>query len=334
MKKRLVRAEVPAELTWNLADIFATKAEWEGELAAIARDLPGMGRFKGKLSTGASALAECLEAAEQLQKRLHRVIAYASLALSGDGTDPANQAAMGRAQSLGAEAQAAMSFIRSEALELPPGTLEGYLAESEALKSFARTVLRMVDEKPHVLGPETERTLAALGEVLQSPYLVYTRSKAADMAFADIKDSEGNTHPMSFAMYEEAYEKSPDFVLRRNAYASFTEGLKKYQNTYGTTWGTEVKKHVVTAKLRGYPSATHMLLHQQEVDPASYHMLHDVILKEVAPHMRRYAKLRKELLGLKEMLYCDIEAPLDPDFSPATTYASAAEVIQLSLIHI
>ncbi|MBS3984937.1 MAG: oligoendopeptidase F [Selenomonadales bacterium] len=331
MKNRLKRAEVPAELTWNLADIFPTSADWEQELTAIGRDLPAIMRFKGKLASGAGVLAECLEAAEDLQRRLHRVVAYASLALSGDGTDPANQAAMGRAQSLGAEAQAAMAFIRSEALELPAGTLERYLEESAELKSFSRTVLRMIDEKPHVLSLETERALASLSEVLQSPYLVYTRSKAADMAFADIKDSAGQTHPMSFSLYEESYEKAADFVLRRNAWASFTAGLKNYQNTYGTTWGTEVKKHVVAAKLRGYQSATHMLLHQQEVDPASYHMLHDVILKEIAPHMRRYARLRKQLLGLTEMLYCDIEAPLDPDFSPATTYATAADVIEKGL---
>ena len=331
MKNRLKRAEVPVELTWNLADIFPTSAEWEHELAAIARELPTIMRFKGKLSADASVLAECLEAAETLQKRLHRVVAYASLELSGDGTNPANQAAMGRAQSLAAEAQAAMAFIRSEALELPAGTLERYLAESALLQSFSRTILRMIEERPHVLSLETERALASLSEVLQSPYLVYTRSKAADMTFADIKDSAGQTHPMSFSLYEESYEKSADFVLRRNAWTSFTQGLRGYQNTYGTTWGTEVKKHVVTAKLRGYQSATHMLLHQQEVDPASYHMLHDVILKEIAPHMRRYARLRKEMLGLKEMLYCDIEAPLDPDFSPATTYATAADVIEKGL---
>jgi oligoendopeptidase F len=42
-------------------------------------------------------------------------------------------------------------------------------------------------------------------------------------------------------------------VLRRNAYNEFTRGLRAYQNTYGATWGTEVKKNVVMAKLRGYP---------------------------------------------------------------------------------
>jgi oligoendopeptidase F len=43
--------------------------------------------------------------------------------------------------------------------------------------------------------------------------------------------------------------------------------------------------------------------------------------------MRRYAQLRKRILGLDKLLYCDIEAPLDPDFSPETTYQAASEII-------
>ena len=42
-----------------------------------------------------------------------------------------------------------------------------------------------------------------------------------------------------------------------------------------------------------------------------YNNLHDIILTEVGPHMHKYARLRKKVLGLNKMLYCDIEAPLD-----------------------
>jgi len=331
VKKRLTRPEVPAELTWNLADIFPTVREWEVELGAVAGDIPSVANFKGRLAEGPLTLFACLEAAETLQKRLIRVTAYASLLLSGDGTDAANQGYMGRAAALGAEVQAALSFIRSEALALPSGTLERYLGEEPKLAGFARTLTRMLDEKPYMLHPDAEVALASLGEVLGAPYLTYTRSKAADMTFRPITDKDGQEHPMSFTLYEGAYEKSADAVLRRNAFASFTEGLKNYQNTYGATWGTEVKKHVVLARLRGYQSATHMLLHSQEVDLPAYEALHDIILKEIAPHMRRYAKLRKEVLGLDKLLYCDIEAPLDPEFNPPTTYEAAAELIEKAL---
>lgn len=327
MQKRLHRSEVPEHLTWNLKDIFESDEAWEQELAAIANDIPTVTKYFGRFRESASMLLECLEAAEELQKRVYRVASYASLKQSGDGTDAANQAMMGRAMALVSRAQAETSFVRSEALSLPDGTLESYLEVEPKLKEFERMIQKMIAEKPHILHPETEKALAALGEVLSSPSTVYNRSKAADMTFDPILDSNGVSHPMSFALYEEIYEKSPDAVLRRNAFESFTKGLKAYQNTYGATWGTEVKKHVVLAKLRGYESATHMILAGQEVTLEAYSNLHDIILTELAPHMRRYAQLRKQVLGLDKLLYCDIEAPLDPDFSPPTTFEEASGII-------
>ena len=327
MKKRLTRSEVPAHLTWNLDDIFASFGAWEAEMAAVAADIPSVTQYKGRLGEGPQVLVQCLEAAEALQTRLWRVMTFASLMNSGDGTDPVNQMAMGRASSVAAQVQAATSFVRSEILGLADGTLEGYLAKEPALKSFERMLNKMLDEKPHILHPETEMALASLGEVLSSPGVIYNRSKAADMTFEPILDSEGTSYPMSFALYEETYEKSADVVLRRNAFASFTKGLKSYQNTYGATWGTEVKKNVVLARLRGYASATHMIMAAQEVTLEAYHNLHDIILKEIAPHMRRYAQLRKKVLGLDKLLYCDIEAPLDPEFNPPTTFEAASDVI-------
>lgn len=330
MKERLARSEVPVEMTWNLKDIFASDGDWEGELKAVQADIPSLSQYKGKFTQGPDVILSCLQDTEIMTKRLYKVLSYAYLKQAADGTDPDNQAGMGRAASLGAQFDSVVSFIRSEALELPEGTLEAYLREP-AFQDYRRMLEKLIALKPHMLHPTTEEAIASLGEVLDAPSTIYNRSKAADMSFAPVLDSQGNSHPMSFALYEEDYETSPDLVLRRNAFHSFTQGLKAYQNTYGATWGTEVQKNVVIAKLRGYSSATHMLLQDQEVSLEAYHTLHDIILKELAPHMRRYARLRKDVLGLEKLLYCDIEAPLDPEYRPSTTIESASETIQKGL---
>lgn len=330
MKERLARSDVPVEMTWNLKDIFTSDSDWEGELKAVQADIPSLSQYKGKFTQGPDVILSCLQDTETMTKRLYKVLSYAYLKQAADGTDPDNQAGMGRAASLGAQFDSVISFIRSEALELPEGTLEAYLSEP-AFQDYRRMLEKLIAQKPHMLHPTTEEAMASLGEVLEAPSTIYNRSKAADMSFAPILDSQGNSHPMSFALYEEDYETSPDLVLRRNAFQSFTQGLKAYQNTYGATWGTEVTKNVVIAKLRGYSSATHMLLQDQEVSLEAYHTLHDIILKELAPHMRRYAKLRKGVLGLDKLLYCDIEAPLDPDYRPSTTIETASETIQKGL---
>lgn len=327
MKKRLARQDVPEQLTWNLTDIFPSEEAWEMALARVLGDLHTVTDYQGRLAEGATVLLDCVEALEALSKDFAQVTSYAYLKQSTDGTDPVNQEMLGRSSAAGAQFAAQTAFVRSEALALPDGTLERYLEEEPRLKDFERYIQRLLEGKPFLLSPETEKALASLGEILGSPSMIYNRSKAADMTFAAIEDSEGKTHPMSFALYESVYEQSADPVLRRNAYASFVDGLKGYQNTYGATWGTEVRKNVVMARLRGHESATHMFLHAQEVSEEVYNNVHDVILTELAPHMRRYAKLRKDVLGLDKLLYCDIEAPLDPDFAPPATFESAKDII-------
>lgn len=327
MAKRLTRAEVPLDQTWRLEDIYPDSAAWEAAFKAVEGSLSEVTRYRGRLGESAATFLACIKSQEDLTGRFIPVMSYASLHLSADGTSPAHQGAAARVGGLAAELQAATSFIRTEALALPEGTLERYLAEEPGLEVYRRLIERMLADKPHTLSGQTEESLAALGEVLGAPHMIYQRSKSSDMTFAPIKAGDGTELPMSFAVYEGRYEKSADHVLRRNAWASFTAGLKSYRNTYAATWATEVKKNVVLAKLRNYKSATDMILAEQEVTEDVYANLHDIILKELAPHMRKYVALRKKVLGLDTILYPDIEAPLDPEYNPPTTYPVVSKLI-------
>lgn len=326
-KQLLRRSEVPVELTWNLDDIFPNKEAWETELNAVVSDIKTVTQYRGRFAEGPAILLACFTAYEALMVRVMRVANYAQLNLSTDGTSSEYQMMAGRMAAAIAGLEAEASFIRSEALALPDGTLERYMNEEPGLKEFARMIEQMLAEKPHMLSPETEMAVASLGEITEAPYMIYERTKSSDMTFQPFKDAEGNDVPMTFAGYEGRYERSADVTTRRNAFAAFGEGLQRYKNTLAATFATEVKKNVVLAKLRKYESATHMLLARQEVPVEVYHNLHDIILPELAPHMRRYAQLRKRVLGLDKLLYCDIEAPLDPGYNPEVTYEETKDII-------
>src|SRR5699024_247546 len=123
------------------------------------------------------------------------------------------------------------------------------------------------------------------------------------------------------------YEISPDTAIRRQANKSFTKTLDQYKNTYAATYATEVSKQVTMARLRNYDSVTDMLLQLQQVTQEMYHNQLDVIQKELAPHMRKYAALKKKQLGLDELHFCDLQASLDPKYNPNTTYEEARVII-------
>lgn len=330
-EKRFTRAEVPEHLTWDLRDLFATKKDWEMEWKAIQEDLPIVTKFKGKLGEQAKNLLDCLKAADALEQRMIHVATYANLQLSGDGTDPGNQSDAAKAAAMLSKVRAALAFIDTEILSLSEETIKKYIKEESELSVYQNLIDDLLEKKAHMLSAETEEALASLGEVMSAPYMIYQRSKASDMQFASITDESGNELPMSFALFEDRYELSSNTTERRHAYDSFIATLKQYQHTFSAAYATEVTKQVKLSRLRQYSSVTDMLLKPQHVTKEMYENQLDVIQTELAPHMRRYAQLKKRQLGIDRMKFCDLKAPLDPEFNPATTYEEASETIMDAL---
>ncbi|RXI96668.1 oligoendopeptidase F [Anaerobacillus alkaliphilus] len=324
MSKRLTRSEVSLEQTWDLHELFDSNEAWEKEFAQIEDDIQEVVQYQGRLGEGSSILVACLNAYEKLQMRMVRVSTYGYLRASEDGTNQLYQANLSQVSAIVARVNAAASFIQSELLQLPEGTIKGFLEKEEELDTYRSYLLELQDQMPYQLSQETETVLASLGEVLESPFMIYSRSKSSDMEFDPILNENGEELPVSLSLYETRYEQSSDTDERRLAYASYAKTLNQYKNTFAATYATEVKKQVVMSRLRNYDSVEHMLLQPQQVTKEMYENILDIIQTELAPHMRRYIDLKKRVLGLDKMLLCDLKAPIDPEYNPEVTFEEAA----------
>ena len=331
MHARLSRAQVPVESTWNLNDLFVNESTWEAEYQAVDEARLALSAHQGQLSSGAAALLACLNAVESVQARLMRVSAFAHLRNAQDGTHPQNQAAIARVSALQARVGASTSFVDSEILAFPDDLLEQFMAAEPGLADFRLSLNDLLELRPHRLGADTERVLASLGEVLNAPYMIYNRSKSSDMQFAPFTDAAGTVYANSVNGFESNFETHSDTSVRRGAWASFSAGLKAYNQTYSATFATEVSKNVVMARLRNYPSTEAYLLQSHKIPHKVYGNILDIIQTELAPHMQRYARLRRKVLGLDKLLYCDIKAPLDAAFNPHMSYDEGCKLILDSL---
>ncbi|MEI3605629.1 oligoendopeptidase F [Pseudogracilibacillus sp. SE30717A] len=324
---RQERKEVPVEQTWNLEDLFESPENWENELQSILQDVDKIVAYKGKLGESSATLLAALKELETFEERLIQVGTYAFLRISVDGANPETQAGAAKNAAAMATINAKLSFFESELLTVPASTIEQYIEKEKELLPYKKKLSDILEKKPYTLHPETEETLAALGEVHEAPFMIYERSKASDMEFDSITDNQGNVLPMSEALYEDRYEISADTTLRRNAYDSYVSTLNKYKNTFAATYATEVTKQVKMAEIRGFDSVIDMLLHPQQVTKVMYENQLKVIQKELAPHMHKYAQLLKKDYGLDRVRFADLKAPLDPEFNPETTYEEAKEMI-------
>ncbi|MDP3613718.1 MAG: M3 family metallopeptidase, partial [Rubrivivax sp.] len=327
MHTRHTRAEVPVETTWNLDDLFASEAAWEVEVQAVDQASQAMATYQGLLGTDAATLLACLNAEESLQARLMRVGSFAHLQIAQDGSNPQHQAAMARVSALHARVDTRTSFVDSEILAFPDQQLETFMAAEPGLDDFKVHLNDLAALRPHRLGADTERVLASLGEVLNAPYMIYNRSKSSDLQFAPFTDQAGTVYANSVNGFESNFETHGDTSVRRGAWASFSAGLKAYNHTWSATFATEINKNVAMARLRGYRSTEDFLLQPHKIPRTVYSNILDIIQAELAPHMQRYARLRRRVLDLDQLLYCDIKAPLDPEFNPHVSYEEGCRLI-------
>ncbi|MBT2690604.1 oligoendopeptidase F [Bacillus sp. ISL-47] len=328
---RIKREDVPKNQKWDLTALFETKDEWEKESQAVSEELSSVTKYKGRLHESAKVLMDCLEAKEKLLERFNLVSMYADLRLSVDNTETERQIDAAKASEARSELNAALSFVETEIIALPEETVKNFMKEEKGLQLFQKYFADLHERKSHALGEETEEALAALGSLFSAPYNIYNRGKLSDMQFDSFTDEEGNEWPLSFALYAGKYSSSPSTEVRRKAYDSFNKTLNQYKHTFAAAYAANVNHEVTMARLRNYESVTDLLLQPQQVTKDMYHNQLDVIQEELAPYMRKYANLKKEVLGLDKMTFADIKAPLDPEFKMETSYEEASETVKGAL---
>lgn len=331
MPERQTRDQVPPEQTWNLDDIYQDGDAWQADRLHIEQDIRAVTAFQGRLGEGAPVLLACLEALDVLRERLDKVGGYARLSAAVDGTSPQNQGMLAQANAVEAHVDAETAFIRSELVALPPDTIEAYRTLLPDLDPYRALLDAAERQRGHLLQADAERALAALGEVFTAPYTIWQIATAVDLHCAPARDTAGREYPVSISSYFGAQSQSPDRELRASAYASLAAGLGARKASLATALATHIRANVALAKLRGFGTATEMILAEQQVPAAVYHNVLDVVYDEIAPHVRRLMRLRARVVGVDQLRRYDLDAPLDPHYAPATSFHEASSMIRRAL---
>ncbi len=309
------RSEVTVEETWNLEDLFSSEREYQDAISELVQLVDSFhSNFKGKITDSNSAI-EALTGYAAVYEKFTPIGAYASLAFSTDQTDNEAQMRSGKFSSIAASLSSKLSFVDSELLELSMDELNKAMTKSEEYAHYLKELIR---QKPHQLHPEVEKTLAAYSSSFSAPYGLYNTTKMVDLSFEDFEVND-KKYPLSYVSFEGDWEAETDTEIRRAAFDSFSKQIKNYQHTTAKTYDMKLQIEKTTSDLRGYDSIFDYLLFEQEVDQSLYNRQIDLITSELAPHMRKYAKLLQDVHGLDKMTFADLKIPLDPSYEPKIT---------------
>ncbi|RRD94839.1 oligoendopeptidase F [Clostridiales bacterium COT073_COT-073] len=318
----IARKNVPVEQTWNLNALYPTTADFEEakkRLAATVDDLKI--RYESWLSNPITINA-CLKEYREILKQISDIDHYVELGLSVDQTESSQIKEYQKTSSFLAEIKAKLSFIDTEILLQPAEVLEEAAKDAE----HRLYLQKLLKKKPHMLSKEAEAVIKNLSPALGLPYRMYDTVKFGDIHFKDI-EYKGKKHSLTYNTFEGHLELEADTKLRRRAFKRFSKGLAKYQHTTAGLYNAQVTKEKTLANLRGYHSVFDFLLDDQEVSRVLYDRQIDIIMSDLAPHMRKYAKLLQKVHKLKQMTYADLKIDIDPNFAPSVTYDKAKAYI-------
>lgn len=309
------RHEVPVEETWNLNDIFETEQVYEQAIVELEKLVDAaVASLTGNI-TDAQGAVTAIATTEKIHEQMVPVGTYARLAHSVDQISTENQMRSAKFGSVAASIATKLSFVKSDLLALD----EAVLKEAQTVNpAYANYIDELLQQKPYQLHPQAEKALAAFGATFDAPYELYNTTKLVDMKFPNF-EVNGKQLPMSYNLFEGDWELESNTEKRRAAYDAFYTKLRDYQHTTAKAYNTHLVIEKTEADLRGYDSVFDSLLQPQRVDRELYDRQIDTIMSELAPHMRRYAKLLQKTNDLDKITFADLKISLDPSYEPKIT---------------
>ena len=319
------RAQIPAEYTWQLSDIFRTDADWQKAMEEAAGLKERFAAFQGRLSESADTLLQFFRLDDEAGLLLERIYTYANCKSDQDTADSFYRDMRGRAMGVYVEISSAASFAKPEIIAIDEELLNSFYAQQPALEEYRRSIYKMRRQAQHSLSAAEERLLSAAGEMADAPDNICSVLRNAELRFEPVADGQGQLHPLSNEQLVVLLE-SGDRVLRKNAFEGYYNQLSNYKNTVAAALDGQFKALRFFANARKYESTLAAALHHTEVPESVYLNLVDTVQANLH-RMHRYVGLRKKLLGVDEVHMYDVYTPLVEDAAERIDYESACEKV-------
>jgi oligoendopeptidase F len=302
------RSKVPDEYKWNLTDIYPSDQAWRAAKDKLASELPSLQKFQGTLASSASQLADALETQSSYDKELSRLFVYASLNSDQDTRVSAYQAMQQEMIQLASVLGTESAFIEPEILKMDNATIERFLTQEPRLRVFRHYLDDISRRRAHTLGNAEEKLLAASSVMASGPSSVYGIFADADFPYPSVTLSDGKTVKLDKAAFS-LYRASKSREDRQKVMEAFFTALGKYRGTFGSMMNSNVETSVFYARARNYDTDLHATLDQPNIPVSVYSRLVEGVNRNL-PTFQRYLKLRKRMLGLPDLHYYDLYAPL------------------------
>jgi oligoendopeptidase F len=319
------RKEIPDRYKWNLADIYPTDDAWRAAKADLSKQIPSLEAYRGTLARSPQQLLACLDAVFAAQKTYVRLYSYASMSSDQDTRESRYLGMKQEMAQLGSDIGAKTAFVEPEILEMDRAKVEGFLKAEPKLATYRHYLDDILRRKAHTGTAGEEKIIADAGLMAGAPGEIRDIFSNADFPYPEVTLSDGKTVRLDAAGFSLA-RQSRDRGDREKVFEAFFGKLDEFRRTFGAQLQAEVQRDMFYARARHYDSSLESALDANAIPVAVYHSLVDNVNAGL-PTFHRYLKLRKRILGVPELHYYDLYAPLLPGVDLSYTVDDAEKLV-------
>ena len=302
------RSKIPDKYKWDLTPLYPTDQAWRAAKERAQASIPQLAQFKGKLGSSASALADALDKMFETSKTLSRLSSYASLLADQDTRDAAHHGMDQEMTQVWSTFESETSYIVPEILRVPAASLRTFQASEPRLKPYAVYLGNITRRAAHTLSDSEEKLLATAGPMAQAPSETFGLLTNADFPYPTVTLADGRTMKVDQAEFT-SLRALPNRSDREKVMAAFFGALGGFSRTLGTTMNGNLQQSLFFSKSRKYASDLEARLDGPNIPSSVYSRLIDGINRNL-PTFHRYLKLRQRMLGVDQLHYYDLYAPL------------------------
>jgi len=302
------RSKVPEQYKWDLTAVYPSDQVWQEQKAKFMAELPKLKEDQGKLGSSAANLASALELESHLEMQLNRLATYASLISDQDSRVSTYQGMKQEMIQMSAQFASATAYIDPEILKIDPAVLARYLAEEPRLKVYRQYLDDVTRRRQHTLSEAEEKLLAGSIVLASGPSSAYNIFSNADFPYPTVTLGDGKSAKLNDAGYE-LNRASSNREDRQKVMSAFFGSLGSYRGTFGSMLDTNIQGTLFYAHARNYQTCLEAALDGPNIPVSVYTKLLEGVDHNL-PTFHRYLKLRKRMLGVPELHYYDLYAPL------------------------
>ena len=314
---------------WDLTVLYPGDDAWSASKTALEGKLAGLAGEQGHLGESASRLLGALRRMSGLRMEFERLSSYAHMKSDLDRRVSEDLARAQEIDVLRSRLEAAASFMAPEILDIPDETIETFLRTEPGLHVYAHLLDDVRRRRPHTLTPPEEKILADSRTLSTTPDDVYGVLATADLPWPEVTLSDGARIRLDQSEYVRA-RTSPIRQDRLEIFRSFFGTWTAYSRTCGVLFDAEVKKNIFYARARRYPSALAAALDRNRVPVEVYDAM-TAAAHEGLPSLHRYLRLRARMLGVSDLGYHDLYAPLAAESERSYSVPEARSLLAESL---